>query len=57
MKYSALCDDEYYMSWDGDTVPCKDFSMFDSEGRPYFDMKHEYQDGIFYNYGNNHAIC
>lgn len=47
MKYSALCDDEYYMSWDGDTVPCKDFSMFDSERRPYFDMKHEYHEEYF----------
>lgn len=47
MKYAMICNDEYYMSWDGDTVPCKAFSMFDSSGKPYFDMKHEYHEEYF----------
>lgn len=47
MGYSAICKDEYYMTWDGDTVPCKEFTMFNSEEKPYFDMKHEYQEEYF----------
>ena len=47
LQYAMICNDEYYMSWDGDTVPCKAFSMFDSSGKPYFDMKHEYHEEYF----------
>ncbi len=45
MKYSVICEDEYYMTWDGDTVPCKCFSMFNASGD--FDMKHEYHEEYF----------
>lgn len=51
MQYSTICGDEYYMSWDGDTVPCKDFSMFGEDGKPYFDMKHEYHEEYFVTLG------
>ena len=47
MEYSRLCEDEYYMSWDGDTVPCKGFSMFNESGIPYLDYKHEYNELYF----------
>lgn len=47
LQYAMICNDEYYMSWDGDTVPCKAFSMFDSSGKPHFDMKHEYHEEYF----------
>lgn len=48
MQYSFLCEDEYYLTWDGDTVPCKLFSMF-KEGTdiPYLDLKHEYHEEYF----------
>ncbi len=43
MQYAMLCEDEYYMTWDGDTVPCRDIFMFDEKtGAPFFDMKGEY---------------
>ncbi len=42
MEYSLFCNNEYYMSWDGDTVPCKEVVMFNNEGKPYLDLKHEY---------------
>ena len=43
MQYAYKCTDEYYMTWDGDTIPCKPFSMFQEEsGAPYLDMKQEY---------------
>lgn len=51
MKYAAVCKDEYYMTWDGDTVPCKTFSMFDEAGKPYFDMKCEYHEEYFITMG------
>lgn len=47
MQYSRVCKDRYYMSWDGDTVPCRDFTMFAADGKPYFDMKHEYREEYF----------
>lgn len=43
MQYSSICNDEYYMTWDGDTVPCRKINMFSPEtGQPYLDLKHEY---------------
>ena len=48
MQYSAICEDEYYLTWDGDTLPCKPFSMFkDGTRTPYFDMKYEYHQPYF----------
>lgn len=47
MAYAKFCEDEYYMTWDGDTVPVVAFSMFDDEGHPYFDMKSEYREDYF----------
>jgi hypothetical protein len=43
MEYSRICNDDYYMVWDGDTIPAAPFSMFQQEsGKPYLDMKQEY---------------
>ena len=47
MQYARLCENEYYMSWDGDTVPCKLFSMFKEDGSPFMDYKHEYHAPYF----------
>lgn len=47
MQYSRVCEDRYYMSWDGDTVPCREFTMFAANRKPYFDMKHEYREEYF----------
>ncbi|MDE6129094.1 MAG: hypothetical protein K2G16_07900, partial [Lachnospiraceae bacterium] len=48
MQYARMCDDAYYLVWDGDTIPCAPFSMF-KEGTcvPYLDMKHEYYPQYF----------
>lgn len=52
MQHSYVTDKEYYMSWDGDTVPCKKFSMFDAvTGKPYFDVKTEYHEEYFVTLG------
>lgn len=47
MSYAKICDDDYYLIWDGDTVPCGEFSMFSDEGTPYLDVKHEYHEEYF----------
>ncbi len=48
MQYAFVCQDEYYMVWDGDTIPCKQIKMFqDESGKPYLDMKHEYHEEYF----------
>ena len=51
MRYSALCSDEYYMVWDGDTIPCRGFSMFSQDGMPCFDLKQEYCENYFITLG------
>ena len=48
MQYSKICTDDYYMVWDGDTIPCRDIEMFQSDGfKPYLDMKHEFHPEYF----------
>ncbi len=47
MEYSRICEGEYYMSWDGDTVPCKKVVMLNEAGTPYLDLKHEYNELYF----------
>ena len=47
MAYYAICDEEYYMSWDMDTVPLRRIEMFGSDGIPFFDIKQEYNPGYF----------
>lgn len=51
MQYAFVCRDEYYLIWDGDTVPCKSFSMFRQDGIPYLDLKQEYHEEYFYTIG------
>ncbi len=48
MQYSFVCKDEYYMVWDGDTIPCRNIKMFGfGEGKPLLDLKHEYHPEYF----------
>lgn len=52
MQYALLCDKEYYMVWDGDTIPCGPFSMFkDETDIPYMDLKREYHEEYFVTMG------
>lgn len=44
---SEYCDNDYYMSWDADTVPVKKIAFFNDNGQPYFTMKYEYQKQYF----------
>ncbi len=47
MEFSDVCEDEYYVSWDMDTVPLRKLSFFDDKGKPFFDMKSEHNPGYF----------
>ena len=40
--YSYVCDDEYYVVWDADTLPLRPIRFIDENGVPYFTYKREY---------------
>lgn len=46
-ELARRCSDEYYMTWDGDTIPCRPVKMFAENGRPYLDNKNEYHELYF----------
>lgn len=48
MQYARMCEDSYYLMWDGDTIPCGPFSMFhEKTGVPFLDLKGEYHEKYF----------
>ena len=47
MKFASYCDEDYYLCWDADTIPLRPISMFSDRGKPYLDVKTEYQDRYF----------
>lgn len=48
MQYSFMCEDRYYLTWDGDTIPCRTLNMFQLDtNTPYLDLKHEYHEEYF----------
>lgn len=48
MQYARMCEDSYYLMWDGDTIPCGSFSMFhEKSGVPFLDVKNEYHKKYF----------
>ena len=46
MAYSRICDKEYYLVWDIDTIPIRHIQMFENN-HPYFDMKTEHHKAYF----------
>lgn len=47
MGYCFVATEDYYMSWDADTVPLKEIKMFTDEGAPFFSIKKEYNEDYF----------
>lgn len=45
-SYSNICEDEYYLLWDADTMPIHEHVMIE-EGHPIFDMKSEHHEPYF----------
>jgi hypothetical protein len=46
MQYSFICEDEYYLVWDSDTVPLKRVEVFEN-GQPVFHLKTEIHEAYF----------
>ncbi|MBR3307239.1 MAG: hypothetical protein IKI75_08310 [Lachnospiraceae bacterium] len=46
LSYSLICDDEYYLLWDADTIPIHKHEMIE-DGHPVFDMKTEHHEPYF----------
>ena len=47
MKFCELSDEDYYLSWDADTIPLHKIDMFTDDDIPYFDIKTELMPGYF----------
>lgn len=47
MAYARVCEDEYYLTWDADTILLNPLNMFSEGGRPFFDIKDEYNRPYF----------
>lgn len=48
MQYARMCRDDYYLMWDGDTIPCRKIQMFDeTDGMPFMDLKKEFHREYF----------
>ena len=45
--YAIICEKDYYLIWDADTIPIAPYSMFDEDGIPYFDIKTEFHPPYF----------
>jgi hypothetical protein len=37
MAYSRICQDDYYLIWDSDTIPVRPINFFNEAGQPYLD--------------------
>lgn len=44
---SQLCQKEFYLSWDADTLPLRPISFFSDEGNPFFSLKKEHHEAYF----------
>lgn len=44
---SKYCKNDYYLSWDADTIPVKKIKFFDEDEKPFFTMKTEYYEPYF----------
>ena len=44
---SKTCEKKFYLVWDCDTIPLHQLDFFDSQNRPYFNLKREYKARYF----------
>ncbi len=47
MAYAYVCESDYYLAWDADTIPVRIIDLFDREGGSYLDTKAEYNARYF----------
>lgn len=46
MSYANICDEDYYLVWDADTIPLRRINFFKGE-KPCLDLKKEYNKNYF----------
>lgn len=46
MQYAYLCDDDYYLLWDGDSIPTCRINFFEKD-KPIFGLKKEFHEAYF----------
>lgn len=46
MSYANICNEEYYLVWDADTIPLRQITFFNGK-KPYLDLKKEYNRNYF----------
>lgn len=47
MAYAFTCKEDYYLVWDGDTIPVREIALFDEKGHPFMALKEEYNEPYF----------
>ena len=47
MHYCIICQENYYLIWDSDTIPVKEVKLFNNDSKPFFDVKREYHKPYF----------
>lgn len=47
MAYAFRCKEEYYLVWDGDTIPVREIALFNQNGKPFMALKEEYNKPYF----------
>lgn len=47
LALSKICENQYYLVWDCDTIPLHQINFFDDKNRPYFNLKREYKARYF----------
>ena len=47
MQYSKICKEKFYLIFDSDTIPVKEFNMISEDGKPYFDINNKYDKHYF----------
>ncbi len=52
LAYYEICKDQYYLTWDADTIPLRKNKMFNDKGKPYFDVKLEFIPGYYHTIRN-----
>lgn len=45
--YANICEDEYYITWDADTIPIRKINFFDENNKPIFSLKSEFNKPYF----------
>lgn len=46
MSYANICEEDYYLVWDADTIPLREITFFNGK-TPYLDLKKEFNKNYF----------